>query len=61
MDCVEGVTGSCSETCIMCDADGTEGVCIKFEEVIDTSGEIPQALTFLEIKTEPEVSVQGFL
>jgi hypothetical protein len=58
---VEGETGSCSETCIMCDADGTEEVCIKFEEAIDTKGEIPEAVTFSEIKTEREVRLWGFL
>jgi hypothetical protein len=61
MDCVEGETGLCSETCVMCDADGTEEVCIKVEEAIDTKGEIPEALTISEIKTECEVRLWGFL
>jgi hypothetical protein len=61
MDCVEGETGSCSETCVMCDADGTEEVGIKVEEAIDTRGEIPQLVMYPEIKTEPEVRVWGFL
>jgi hypothetical protein len=51
MDCVEGETGSCSETCVMCAADGTEEFGVKVEEVIDTSCEIPQPKTFSEIKT----------
>ena len=61
MDSVEGETGSCSETCVMCDADGTEEVSIKVEEATDTRGEIPKAETFPEIKTEPEVRFWGFL
>jgi len=60
MDSVEGETGSCSETCVMCNADGTEEVGIKFEEAIDTRGEIPEAVTFPEIKTEREVRLWGF-
>ena len=61
MDCVEGETGSCCETCIKCDADGTEEVCIKVEETIDTKVEIPEPITFSEIKTEPEVRLCVFL
>ena len=60
MDCVEGETGSCSATCIMCDADRTEGVGIKVEEDIDTKVEIPEAITFPEIKAEHEVRLWGF-
>jgi len=59
MDSMEGETGSCSETCVMCDADGTEEVGIKVEETIDTRNEIPRAITFPEIKTEPEVRLWG--
>jgi len=61
MDCVQGETGSCSETCVMCDADGSEEVGIKVEEAIDTRGEIPQAVMYAEIKTECEVRVWCFL
>jgi hypothetical protein len=61
VETVEGETGSCSETCVMCDADGTEEVCIKVEEATDTRGEIPQAITFSEIKSEREVRLRGFL
>jgi hypothetical protein len=35
LDFVEGTTGSCIETCVTCDVDGTEEVSIKFEEAID--------------------------
>jgi hypothetical protein len=42
MDCVEGEAGSCSATCIMCDADGTEGVSIKVEESIEIKDEFPE-------------------
>jgi len=55
MDCVEGETGSCSATCVMCDADRTEGVGIKVEEALDIKDEIPEAISFSEIKTEHEV------
>jgi hypothetical protein len=61
MDCVEGETGSCSATCVMCDADGTDGVSIKVENAIDKEDEIPEAISFPEIKTEPEVMLWGFL
>jgi len=57
MDCVEGETGSCSATCVQCAADGTEGVSIKIEEAIDIEDEIPEAISFPEIKTEPEVKL----
>ena len=60
MDSVEGETGSCSETCVMCDADGTEEVGIIVEETIETRSEIPRAMKFPEIKTEREVRLWGF-
>jgi hypothetical protein len=70
---VEGETGSCSETCVECDVDGTEEVSIevediinikeelsiKVEEAIDIKGEIPEAITFPSIKTEHEVRLWG--
>ena len=59
--CVEGETGSCSETFEMCDADGTEEVSIKVEGAVNTRGEIPEAITFPEIKTEHEVRRWGLL
>ena len=69
MGFVEGETGSCSETCLMCDVDGTEEVSIKVEEAVDIKeevsikveeaadikDEIPEAITFPSIKTEQEV------
>jgi hypothetical protein len=69
MSSVEGETGSCSETCVTCDVDGTEEVSIKFEdardvkeevsieveEAIDMKDEIPEATTFSSVKTEHEV------
>jgi hypothetical protein len=61
MDCVEGETGSCSTTCVTCDADGTEGVGITVEEAVDIQDEIPEAITFSEIETESEVMFWGFL
>ena len=34
---------------------------IKVEEAIDTSGEIPEAISFPPIKTEPEVKLGVFM
>ena len=45
----------------MCDADGTEEVSIKVEGAINTRGEIPEAITFPEMKTEHEVRRWGLL
>ena len=59
MGVVEGETGPCSETCLMCDVDGNEEVGIKVEEAIDIKDEIPEALTFPPIKTEQEVRLWG--
>ena len=62
MGFVEGETGSCSETCVECDVDGTEEVtikveevCIKVEDEIDIKDEMPEATSFPTIKTENEV------
>jgi hypothetical protein len=52
---MEGETGSCSTTCVTCDADGNEGVSIKVEEAIDIEDEIPEGISFSEIRTEHEV------
>ena len=52
---VDGETGSCSETCVTCDVDGTEEVSIKVEEGIDIKNEMPEATKFPTIKTEIEV------
>jgi hypothetical protein len=59
MCCVEGDTGSCSETCVTCDVDGAEQVHIKVEETIDIKDEIPDATIFPPIKTEQEVRFGG--
>ena len=73
MCCVEGGTGSCSETCVTCDDDGPEGasikvdeagdikeeVSIKVEEAIDIKDEIPEAVLVPSIKTEHEVRLWG--
>jgi len=69
MGFVEGETGSCSETCVTCDIDGTEEVSIKVEEPIDVKEEvsikveepfdieveIPEFVSVPSIKTEHEV------
>jgi len=73
MCCVEGETGSCSETCVMCDFDATddvsinveeaidikEEISIKVEEAVDIKDEIPEAIIFPPIKNEHEVSLWG--
>ena len=60
MDVVEGETGSSSETdSVTCDVEGTVEVCIKVEEAIDISDEIPEAVTSPAIKTEQEVRLWG--
>jgi len=59
MGFVEGETGSCSETCVTCDGDGTEEVSIKVEEAIDIKDGIPEAIIFPSIKSEHEVSLWG--
>jgi hypothetical protein len=58
MNCVEGETGSCSETCVTC-AGGTEEVSIKVEEELGIKDEIPEAIKFPSIKTEHEVRLWG--
>jgi hypothetical protein len=58
---VEGETGSCSATCVQCAAGGTEAVGVKVEEAIGIEDEIPEAVSFPEIETEPEVMLWGFL
>ena len=57
-DFVEGETGSCSETCVMCDVDGSEDVSINVEETIDIKNEMPEAIKFPPIKTENEVRLR---
>ena len=73
MGFMEGETGSCGETCVMCDVDGTEDVSIedeeaidikeevsiKVEEAIDIKDEILEAISFPPMKTEHEVRLWG--
>ena len=59
MGSVEGGTGSCSETRVMCAADGTEEVSIKVEEELDIKDGITEAIIPPSIKTEHEVRLQG--
>ena len=59
MGFVEGETGSCVETRVECDVDGTEEVSIKVEEAVDIKDEIPEAMIFPSIKTEHEVRLWG--
>ena len=59
MGFVEGETGSCNETRVKCDVDGTEEDSIKVEEVIDIKDENPQAVVFPPIMTEEEVRLWG--
>ena len=54
--CVEGETGSCSETCAV---NRTEEISIKVEEAIDVKEEAPEAISFPTIKTEQEVRPLG--
>jgi hypothetical protein len=73
MGFVEGETGYCSETGVMCDGDGTEEVSIEgedttyikeeasieVEEAINIKVEIPEFVSVQSIKTEHEVSLWG--
>jgi hypothetical protein len=52
---VEYGTGSCSETRVTCDVDGTEEVTIKVEEAIDIKDEMPESVKCTPIKIEDEV------
>ena len=59
MGSVEGETGTCSETCVMCAVDGTDEISIKVEEELDIKDEIPEAKTFPEFNIESEVRLRG--
>jgi hypothetical protein len=59
LDFVEGTTGSCSETCVTFDVDGTEEVSIKVEEAIDMKDEMPESVKCPPIKIENEVRLWG--
>ena len=54
---VECGTGSCNETSVTSDVDGTEEVSIKVEEDIGIQNEMPEAIKCPPIKTEIEVSL----
>jgi hypothetical protein len=54
---VEDATGSCSETCVTFDADGTEEGSIKFEAIY-IKEEIPEA-TYPPNEAEHEVRLHG--
>ena len=59
MGFVDGETGSCIDTCVTCDDDGTEEVSIKIEEAIAIKAEIPKPISFPSIKIEQEVRFWG--
>jgi hypothetical protein len=59
VDVVDGEIGSYSETCVMCDDNGTEEVSVKVEDAIDIKDEIPEGVPFPPVKTEEEVRVWG--
>ena len=56
---VDSGRGSCSETCVTYDGDGTEEVSINVEEAVDIKNEMPEAIKFPPIKTENEVRLWG--
>ena len=60
MGFVEGETGSCSETGVECDVDGTEDVGIEAEEAIDIKEEVSiKVEEAIDIKEEfPEQEVR---
>jgi hypothetical protein len=55
MEFVESGTGSNIETRVPFDVDETEEVSIKAEEDVNIKDEVPEAISFPPIKTEPEV------
>jgi len=57
IDFEEDGTGSCSETCVKCDVDGTEKIFIK-QEAIDIEDDIPEVITS-SVNPELEVRLQG--
>jgi hypothetical protein len=59
MYCVEGETGSCSQTVVKCHVGGNEEVSIKVEESIDIKDETPEAVLVQFVKTEHEVRLWG--
>ena len=59
MGFVEDETGCCIEKCETSDVDGTEEVSIKVEEAVDIKNEIPEAISFPQIKTEQDLRLWG--
>ena len=55
---VESEAGSCIDTCVICEVDGTAEVSIKVEEASDTNNEIPEAISFPPVKNEDEVRLR---
>jgi hypothetical protein len=61
MGFIDAEPGSCSETCVECDVDGTEEVSIKVEDTIDVKEEVSIKIEeAIDIKDEfPEVRLWG--
>ena len=59
MGFVEGETGSCSETCVTCDVDGTEDISIEVEGAIDVKEEVSiEVEEAIDIKEEVSIKVE---
>jgi hypothetical protein len=59
MGFVEGETGSCSETRVTCDVDGTEEVSIKVEDTIDIKEEVSiNVEDTIDVKEEVTIKVE---
>jgi hypothetical protein len=59
MGFVEGETGSCTETCVMCDGDGTEEGSIEGEDTIDIKEEVSiKVEEAIDIKEEVGIKVE---
>jgi hypothetical protein len=52
---VDGGTGSCFDTCVPCDVNGTEEYNIKFEDAININDGMQEVISFPPINTENEV------
>jgi hypothetical protein len=59
VDVEEGETGSSSEKCVMCDADGNDAVSVVVEAVINVNDEIQEGASFPPIKNEHHVRLWG--
>jgi len=59
MGYVEGETGYCNETCVMCDVDGAAEFSIKVEEAIDIKEEVSIKVEDpIDIKDEVSIKVE---